>query len=102
MRLAPQPQRLLTRAKPSSAVRRAALLLLLASAWTITALAHPLGNFTINHYARLEIGGQKINVRYVIDMAEIPTFQELQAITGKTDGSPTKAELETYVERMVA
>jgi nickel/cobalt transporter (NicO) family protein len=42
------------------------------------AAAHPLGNFSISHYAALEIGGTEVTVRYVIDMAEIPTFQETQ------------------------
>ena len=42
------------------------------------ALAHPLGNFSISHYAALEPGATEVTVRYVIDMAEIPTFQEVQ------------------------
>ncbi len=42
------------------------------------ALAHPLGNFSINHYARIEVGADAIAIRYVIDMAEIPTFQEIR------------------------
>jgi ABC-type nickel/cobalt efflux system permease component RcnA len=40
--------------------------------------AHPLGNFSISHYSALHIARDVINIRYVIDMAEIPTFQELQ------------------------
>ena len=39
------------------------------------ASAHPLGNFTINRFSRLEVSGHRIYVRYVLDMAEIPTFQ---------------------------
>ena len=56
-----------------------------------TAAAHPLGNFTINHFSRLEIGSQQVTVRHVVDMAEIPAFQELQSIgsNGKAaDGFP--------------
>jgi len=45
---------------------------------TAAAHAHPLGNFSISHYAGLEINAAEVTVRYVIDMAEIPTFQELQ------------------------
>src|SRR5437868_3531931 len=41
-------------------------------------LAHPLGNFSISHYAGLRIGREVIELRYVIDMAEIPTFLEMQ------------------------
>src|SRR4051794_34193990 len=32
-----------------------------------SAAAHPLGNFTINHYARLELGRKDVRVRYVVD-----------------------------------
>src|SRR5947208_13927523 len=39
------------------------------------ASAHPLGNFTINRFSRLETSGPRIYVLYVLDMAEIPTFQ---------------------------
>src|SRR5678815_5394801 len=40
--------------------------------------AHPLGNFSISQYAGIHIGDDAITLRYFIDMAEIPTFQELQ------------------------
>jgi ABC-type nickel/cobalt efflux system permease component RcnA len=38
-----------------------------------------MGNFSINHYALLKISSDHVDLRYVIDMAEIPTFQEMQA-----------------------
>ena len=41
-------------------------------------IAHPLGNFSVNHYSRVEVERDSINNFYVIDMAEIPTFQEIQ------------------------
>ena len=41
--------------------------------------AHPLGNFTINHLTRLSIERDTVRVHYVLDMAEIPTFQALGA-----------------------
>jgi nickel/cobalt exporter len=37
--------------------------------------AHPLGNFTVNRFSRIEVAGSRIYVRYVLDLAEIPTFQ---------------------------
>ncbi len=40
-----------------------------------TASAHPLGNFTVNRFSRIEVAGPRIYVRYVLDLAEIPTFQ---------------------------
>lgn len=39
------------------------------------ASAHPLGNFTVNRFSRIEVAGPRIYVRYVLDLAEIPTFQ---------------------------
>jgi len=44
-------------------------------AWASTAAAHPLGNFTINCFSRVETAGDRIYIRYVLDLAEIPTFQ---------------------------
>jgi ABC-type nickel/cobalt efflux system permease component RcnA len=41
-------------------------------------LAHPMGNFSISHYAGITVESGRVEVRYFVDMAEIPTFQELQ------------------------
>jgi ABC-type nickel/cobalt efflux system permease component RcnA len=56
------------------------------------AAAHPLGNFTINHYAGLSIAPDGVDLDVVIDMAEIPAFQERQAMDGDGDGSVADAE----------
>ncbi|HWC98131.1 MAG TPA: hypothetical protein VG456_15330 [Candidatus Sulfopaludibacter sp.] len=40
--------------------------------------AHPMGNFSVSHFSRLEVAGEGARIRYVIDLAEIPTFQLLQ------------------------
>jgi nickel/cobalt transporter (NicO) family protein len=47
----------------------------LALATASAAAAHPLGNFTINRFSRIEVSGPRVYVLYVLDMAEIPTFQ---------------------------
>ena len=44
----------------------------------VAAQAHPLGNFTVNRFARVEVAGHRLYVRYVLDMAEIPTYQARQ------------------------
>jgi nickel/cobalt transporter (NicO) family protein len=46
-----------------------------ALALPVAASAHPLGNFTVNRFSRIEVAGPRIYVRYVLDLAEIPTFQ---------------------------
>jgi nickel/cobalt exporter len=40
------------------------------------AAAHPLGNFSINHQTRVKISRDRIELLYILDQAEIPTFQE--------------------------
>jgi nickel/cobalt exporter len=41
-----------------------------------TASAHPLGNFSINHLSRVSVSADRVDVTYVLDGAEIPTFQK--------------------------
>ncbi len=48
---------------------------LMALALPAAASAHPLGNFTINRFSRIETSGHRLYVLYVLDLAEIPTFQ---------------------------
>ncbi len=43
--------------------------------------AHPLGNFTVNRFAAVELAGDRVYVRYVLDLAEIPTYQERGRVT---------------------
>ena len=52
------------------------LLALVALASPTMALAHPLGNFTVNRYSEIALSGDRIYVRYALDLAEIPTYQE--------------------------
>ena len=58
-------------------MKRLAVLVVVAAALLAPAAAsaHPLGNFTINRFSRVEVSGHQLYVRYVLDMAEIPTFQ---------------------------
>jgi nickel/cobalt transporter (NicO) family protein len=62
----------------------------------LAASAHPLGNFTINHYAGLTIGVEGIDLDVVIDMAEIPAFQERQAADTDGDGTVSDEEAAAY------
>jgi nickel/cobalt exporter len=66
--------------------------LILSSA---TSLAHPMGNFSVNHYSKVTIKRGQVEVRYLIDMAEIPTFQEIRQfdITPKADDPSTSRYL---------
>ena len=53
-----------------------ALIALVALAAPASSSAHPLGNFTINRFASVELSGRDVFVHYVLDLAEIPTVQE--------------------------
>ena len=58
-------------------MRRLLLILVVAfAALAAPAGAHPLGNFSMNHIAEVSVSDGRVDVRYVLDQAEIPTFQE--------------------------
>ena len=61
-----------------------------------SALAHPLGNFTVNRYARIEVYKDRVRLHYVLDLAEIPTFQALPGIDRDGLDGASDAELEAY------
>lgn len=58
--------------------------------------AHPLGNFTINHYSGLRVQSDRVLVDHVLDMAEIPAFQERQSIDTDGDSQVSPAEASAY------
>ena len=61
--------------------------------------AHPLGNFTISRYAHLELQAEAVELLYIIDMAEIPTFQERQQIDQDGDGLVIASEQEAFASQ---
>jgi nickel/cobalt transporter (NicO) family protein len=82
------------RSSRHSTARRWAAILGVAAVLLVPAVAsaHPLGNFTINHYAGLVVGRDAVQLEVVIDMAEIPAFQERQAMDADLDGTVSDAE----------
>ena len=58
--------------------------------------AHPMGNFSVNHYSRISLDRDGIKVSYIIDLAEIPAYQELQ------QGNVTADVADPAVTRFVA
>jgi nickel/cobalt exporter len=71
---------------------------LVASLIPREAQAHPLGNFTINHYSRLEFADEKARIDYVLDVAEIPTFQQKEQLDASEDGQLSDAEARAYLD----
>src|SRR6266571_364019 len=41
--------------------------------------AHPMGNFSVSHYARFEVTARGVDLLYVLDLAELPTFDLLRS-----------------------
>jgi hypothetical protein len=81
------------------ASRLAAWLLLAASALPgVPGYAHPLGNNTINRQTRLALSGDRLDVRYLMDIAEIPTLVEGQKADANGDGNISAPEWNAYVE----
>ena len=71
-----------------------ALAIATSSIWfTDSARAHPMGNFSISHYSGIRIGKDTIEIKYILDLAEIPTFQELQenSVTARADDEGVQA-----------
>lgn len=62
--------------KPLSVASALGLLTILSIAPASS--AHPMGNFSINHYSKIISGPRAIEIDYIIDMAEIPTFEQIQ------------------------
>jgi len=61
------------------------------------AMAHPLGNFTINQLAQVRIDRAEAQVHYVLDQAEVPTFQQLQRFDADGSGAVDTAAEERRV-----
>ncbi len=76
------------------------VLVLLASVWPLAASAHPLGNFTSNHLTRIAVGAHDVDVHYVLDDAEIPTFSLLRSLD--PNGRPSSAALATWAQSHAA
>ncbi len=66
----------------------------------VSAAAHPLGNFSVNQYSRLEVEKSNIKIRQILDMAEIPTFQAQSTIDTDKDGKMSDAELNVYADQI--
>lgn len=56
------------------------------------AIAHPLGNFTVNTSAGIVLSPGVVRVDYVVDMAEIPTVQVRPELDADGDGVVTGDE----------
>ncbi|MCX4847037.1 nickel transporter [Streptomyces sp. NBC_00893] len=76
----------------SGAVPAALLLCLTTAPQAHARPAHPLGNFSLNHYDGLRLAPDGIEDTAVVDSAEIPTAQDEEATDRDRDGTVSAAE----------
>ena len=84
------------------AVRRNVRVLIFAltcGLFSCAVCAHPLGNNTVNRQARLQISEGKLQLRYLMDLAEIPTLLEAQKADDDRDGTVSQQEWATYAKQ---
>ncbi len=77
-------------------LRTLALLVLAVTAL----LAHPMGNFSISHYARIAAHPDHVEIVYALDLAEIPTFELLR--DWNLDRTSPKADLDAKATQQMA
>jgi len=59
--------------------------------------AHPMGNFSINHYAALLPAGGELQLSYHLDIAELPTVDEMRSLDANGDGQISAEEKSAYL-----
>jgi hypothetical protein len=83
-------------------MKRALLVLLLMLAGAGPAASHPLGNSTVNRQAALRVAHDRVDLRYLVDVAEIPTIVQQQEADANGDGAVSAAEWVAHAARWAA
>ena len=86
----------MTRRRGLALLATGAVTCLLAIAGAPLAAAHPLGNFTHNTFVGFAVSPDRIDVDHVLDLAEVPTFQERGIMDRDSDGTVSAAEAATW------
>jgi nickel/cobalt transporter (NicO) family protein len=63
-------------------------------------VASLLGNFTINQYCGLKLGGASLGVHYVVVFGQLPALRELHNADANGDGVTSQAERDAYVGKL--
>ena len=62
------------------------------------ARAHPMGNFSINHYARFTAQKGELQLRYILDFAEIPAADQMAQLDSNGDNAVSATEKSAYLK----
>jgi nickel/cobalt transporter (NicO) family protein len=66
-----------------------------------SASAHPLGEFTINHYSEVKFSADSVRIDYVIDFAELTTLEQILDMEGASEQDIEDADLDEYLRQKV-
>lgn len=81
---------------------RIACFILALVAWGARAVAHPLGLSSINRYVGVQMHAREIEVDYLLDLAEIPAWTEIESLDTNHDSAVTPPERDRYLDGLVA
>lgn len=63
--------------------------------------AHPLGMASVNRYLGVKAHAQELELRFLLDLAEISAWTEIERLDGDHDGRVTPGEREAWLARFV-
>lgn len=84
-----------------AALKSAAVFVVSLATICPAALAHPLGNFSVNQYFLLDMRGDVVQVAYLLDIAEVPSFTEMDLLDTDFDNEISDAEVDAYLDAKV-
>lgn len=70
--------------------------------WGSVAGAHPLGNSTVNRQAGIVVRGERVEVHYLLDLAEIPALIAQGEADADADGETSTQEWEAWTAQRAA
>ncbi|MFH1741601.1 MAG: sulfite exporter TauE/SafE family protein [bacterium] len=84
------------------AIMRTIRFVILSTVFALAAVcvsAHPLSQFSVNHFNTVEFTPETVRVHTLIDIAEIPAFGELGRMDTDNDAQLTQEEIDAYLLR---
>jgi nickel/cobalt exporter len=74
---------------------------LLVTLFSAAAFGHPMGNFSVSHYARIAVTPERVELTYALDLAEIPTFDLLRSWQLDRSSAPEQLQAKAHEQAQV-